>query len=202
MAEQRLRSYQSRRNRAELFQTLDGQFVRKTFCDEASFEKELQIYRLLQDTPLPCAKVLRTEENALVLTRLPGQTLVECLEQQEQTGVMDREVWRKLAAWLADFHRHTGFVMTDVNLRNFLYDSQTKTLHGLDFEECDTGSKQLCAARVLAFLLSYRPQNTRMKQDISMYLMQLFTQQWGLDSDLLFGEVLRQKAVLRNRRNK
>lgn len=200
MAEQRLRTYQSRRNRAELFQTLDGQFVRKTFCDEASFQKELQIYRLLQDTDLPCAQVLRTEENALVLTRLPGQTLVDCLEQQEQSGVMDREVWRKLVSWLADFHQHTGFVMTDVNLRNFLYDSQTQTLYGLDFEECDTGSKYLCAARVLAFLRTYRPQNTPLKLDISKYLRQLFVQQWGLDSDLLFGEYLRQEAVLRKRR--
>ena len=86
MAQQVLQEYKSRRNRACLVQSEDGRFVVKTFREEAAFQKELQIYRLLNGQ-LPCAKVICEGDQTLTLTRLPGQTLVECLQQQEQAGL-------------------------------------------------------------------------------------------------------------------
>lgn len=201
MEEKVLELYKSRRNRAALVRSAGAPFVRKTFCDEETFHKELQIYRLLQSTSLPCAKVIRAEERTLLLTKLPGQTLVECLQQQEQAGVICREVWDKLVQWLTDFQRYTGFVMTDVNLRNFLYDAHTQTLYGLDFEECTADSMMLPAGRAAAFIRTYKPENTPIKQEISQYILKLFAKNCRLDADLLFRESVRQEAFLLERRS-
>ena len=192
--------YKSRRNSAALVQTEQGHVVVKTFREEETFQKELQIYRLLQDTDLPCAQVIRTEDKTLVLTQLPGQDLVECLQQQEKNGVPRWDVWEKLVSWLMAFHRHTGLVMTDVNLRNFLYDEKTKTLYGLDFEECAAGSMMLPAAAIGAFIRTYSPENTPFKQKISQYVLNLFASSCSLETDALYRESGRQEEIILQRR--
>lgn len=200
MAQQVLQEYKSRRNRACLVQTEDGRLVVKTFREEAAFQKELQIYRLLNGQ-LPCAKVICEGDQTLTLTRLPGQTLVECLQQQEQAGLPVWEVWEKLVAWLVAFRACTGHVMTDVNLRNFLYDGQTNTLYGLDFEECSTGDLESCAATLAAHIRLYAPENTLFKQEIARYVLQLFACSCRLDADRLLQKSKEQEAYLLNRRN-
>lgn len=202
MAEKRLEQYKSRRNSACLVQTAGGRFVKKTFSEEGAFQKELEIYSLLQDKNIPCAQVLRAEAQTLTLTHLPGQTLVDCLQQQEQTGRLQWAVWEKLVAWLTAFSRQTGFVMTDVNLRNFLYDEKTQTLYGLDFEECQVGTMLIPAARVAAYIRTYKPENTLLKQELSQYVLGLFASSCGLEADALIQESGRQEAMLLQSRKK
>ena len=200
MAAQILGKYKSRRNSACLIQTDAGRFVIKTFSAEESFQNELQIYRLLQGTDLPCAKVIKVNHNTLVLSELPGKNLVECLEEQEQMGLPIWDVWEKLVEWLTAFQRHTGFVMTDVNLRNFLYDEKTKTLYGLDFEECGACSMIIPAARVAAYIRTYKLENTLLKQEISQYILTLFAQNCRMEVDSLFLESKRQETKILERR--
>lgn len=195
-----LREYKSRRNKASLVRTESGQFVVKTFREEASFQRELQIYRLLQDKDIPCARVIRAEEKTLVLTQLSGQDLVECLQQQECSDLPVWEVWEKLAAWLIAFFRHTGYVMTDVNLRNFLYDGQTKTLYGLDFEECSRGEPESCAATLAAHIRLYAPENTLFKQKIAQFVLEQFGRSCAMDVTRLQRKSKEQEVRLLNRR--
>lgn len=203
MKEKLLREYKSRRNCACLIQTDGGQFVQKTFSTEEAFEKELQIYRLLQNTGLPCAKVIETTTQSLVLSQLPGKTLVECLDDQEQRNLPVWEVWGKLVGWLVDFQKHTGYVMTDVNLRNFLYDETKNILYGLDFEECSIGSMCICAARTAAFIRTYTPENTLLKQAISQYVLERFASCCGIETEALTQESKRQEAkILEQRKNR
>ena len=202
MAEQTWKEYKSRRNSVGLVQTDAGRFVIKTFADEASFQNELHIYSLLQDKALPCAKVIRAEDKTLVLSELPGQNLVECLQQQEQMGRPVWDVWQKLVAWLTAFTRRTGLVMTDVNLRNFLYDEKTKILYAVDFEECGVGSPVICAARVAAFIRTYKPENTLLKQEISQYVLNLFARSCSLEVDDLLRQSRWQEEKLLERRKK
>lgn len=202
MAEEILVKYKSRRNSARLVQTDTGRVVIKTFAQEEHFQKELQVYRLLQDKDLPCAKVIRAENKTLVLSELPGQNLVECLDQQERTGLPLWDIWEKLVQWLITFTRHTGLVMTDVNLRNFLYDKKTKMLYGLDFEQCGPCNMIIPAARVGAYIRTYKPENTRIKQEISKYVLGLFAQNCGLEVDVLLLESQRQEMeILQQRKN-
>lgn len=202
MADRILGRYKSRRNRVELMQTDAGRVVVKTFPEEESFQKELQVYRLLQDTDLPCAKVISARDKTLVLSELPGQNLVECLEQQERTGVPEWDVWDKLVDWLIAFGRQTGVVMTDVNLRNFLYDAKTNMLCGVDFEECDVGGMVIPAASAAAYIRTYDPGHTRLKQEISQYILNRFARKCGLEGDILARESGRQEQTILERRKK
>lgn len=200
MAEEVVKNYKSRCNSARLVQTPEGRVVRKTLADEEAFQRELEIYRLLRDKDLPCARVLGAEDKTLVLSELPGKTLVDCLQEQESAGQPQWEVWEKLVVWLTGFYRHTGLVMTDVNLRNFLYDEETKTLYGLDFEECRAGSMMLPAAQVAAFIRTYEPENTPLKQEISRYVLEQFAKKTEMEVEELFLESAKQEEMLLARR--
>lgn len=200
MAERMLTEYKSRRNSAVLMQTEAGRFVKKTFADAGAFQKELHIYSLLEGKRLPCAKVIAAENNALILSELPGQTLLECLEQQEGTGQPVWEIWEKLVAWMITFWRLTGFVMTDVNLRNFLYDEKTKTLYGLDFEACSAGSIVTAIAGVAAYIRTYKPDNTWLKQEISQYVLELAAKSCLKEVEILLQESKQQEEQILNRR--
>lgn len=200
MTEQIVKQYKSRRNSASLVQSDAGRLVVKTFAEEESFQKELQIYRLLENRELPCAKVIRAENRTLVLSELPGQNLVDCLERQERTGLPVWDVWEKLVNWLILFQRYTGYTMTDVNLRNFLYDENTKILYGLDFEECGSCNMIIPAAGVAAFIRTYEPEHTALKQEISQYVLKLFAQNCRMEEDRLFLESKRQEEYIMERR--
>ena len=202
MAEIILRQYKSRRNRAVLVQTEKGTAVVKTFSAEEAFQKELQIYERLRNTDIPCAQVLSVRDNMLMLSCLPGKNLVECLQQQEERKQPLWDVWDQLAAWLISFHRQTGLGMTDVNLRNFIYDENTKTLYGLDFEECSPCDISIPAARAAAFIRTYKPENTPLKQEISRYLLRRFAEEYEMEVEALTAESARQEAILLTRRKK
>lgn len=200
MAEQIIAKFKSRRNSAELVQTDAGRVVVKTFAQEDMFQKELQIYRLLQGKDIPCAKMIMADNKILVLSELPGQNLVECLERQEQTGIPVWEVWDKLVAWLTAFQQYTGYVMTDVNLRNFIYDENTKILYGLDFEESGVCSMIIPAASLAAYIRTYKPENTPLKQEISQYVLKLFAKNCEMEVKDLFLETARQEMIISARR--
>lgn len=195
-----LLQYKSRRNCAQLIQTDDDILIRKMYQQPKSYRQELQAYELLQGSSIPHAELVCSREQLLMLTLLPGRDLVEILEQQETTGVVNWTVWDKLADWLSEFYRVTGLVMQDVNLRNFLYDDQTGTLYGLDFEECGKGDPLFMAALLAAYIQTYAPENTPLKQEISDYVLQSFSRQLGIPFQALTLETKKQEAFLHRRR--
>lgn len=203
MAEQILESYKSRRNCAQLIQTPAGRFVRKTFAEESSFQKELQIYELLHSKKIACARVIEAGNKTLLLSQLPGKNLVDCLQQQEQLGKPIWSVWEKLVQWMTAFHKETGLAMTDVNLRNFIYDETENMLYGLDFEECEVCDMLISAAGVAAFIRTYAPENTPLKQEISQYVLNMFASNCRMEVDALARESERQeRKLLERRKNK
>lgn len=202
MAEQILESYKSRRNSAQLIQNNAGRFVRKTFSDEASFRKELQIYKLLHSKKIACAQVIETGDKTLLLSELPGMNLVDCLQQQEQLGKPLWAVWEKLVEWMTAFYEKTGLSMTDVNLRNFIYDEKENMLYGLDFEECDACGILVPAASVAAFIRTYEPENTPLKQEISKYILEQFARKLEVEVERLVLESARQETMILARRKK
>jgi len=200
MNEKTILKYKSRRNNVRLVQNNAERYVVKSFSSEENFKKEFKIYRMLQERDFPCAKVIMTYEKTLLLTELPGSNLVDCLEEQEKTGYAIWEIWEKLVGWLTALQKQTGFVMTDLNLRNFLYDKKSKTLYGLDFEECTTSDVITPAASLAAFIRNYFPENTPLKQEISKYVLDLFAQNYGLEMDILLCESKKQETILLERR--
>lgn len=200
MKTQILHQYKSRRNCAQLVQTDDGIFVRKCYQEREAYLRELLIYRRLQDSSLPRAEVIQAGDLTILTTHLPGTDLVNILDSQERSGIIDWIVWEKLVKWLADFYYLTGFVMTDVNLRNFLYDEDTQTVYGVDFEECMEGGLFSAVSRLAAYIRTYAPENTPLKQAIAQYVLRRFSGHLNIELQVLLLETEKQEALLLMRR--
>lgn len=196
-----LLKFKSRRNQAQLIQTVSGEVVQKVFSSEAGFQQELSIYRRLAQSDLPSASVITAYHRTLTLTRLPGITLVDLLERQEEKQRIDYEIWDMLVDWLVGFEAVTGCVMKDVNLRNFLFDDESHTLYGIDFEEAAPGNALDMASSVAAFVRLYRPENTEIKKQISNHLIHRFSHGLSVDSQTLF-HLSKQKEILLLQRRK
>lgn len=200
MPNQVLLTYKSRRNRACLVQTEAGRYVSKDFSYRERYLKEFRVYRLLQDAELPCAQVVLACNNRLLLTELPGKNLVECLERQEAEQIIKWDIWTALVDWIIGFHHITGMIMQDINLRNFLYDEKTKTLYGLDFEDCAEGELFGDAAKLAAHIRIYSPENTPIKQAIANYVLEMFSEKCNYHMDMLHRESKIQEVLLLERR--
>ena len=109
-------------------------------------------------------------------------------------------VWEELVAWLVKFYHLTGYIMTDVNLRNFLYDATTQTMYGLDFEECMEGDAIKEAAKLAAYILQYSPEKTPAKIKIAEYVLYQFSRHLDTDVQVLLTEAKKQEALLLLRR--
>lgn len=125
---------------------------------------------------------------------------MDCLEEQENTGYVNWDIWKKLVEWLAVLQKQTGFGMTDVNLRNFLYDQESKILYGVDFEECVKTDIITPAASLAAFIRNYFPENTPLKQEISTFILNRFAYIYDLEIDILLCESQNRKPFKRKTR--
>ena len=200
MVENTLYQYKSRRNRVCLLKTDGGLLVIKQYLQELACHRELLIYEKLRDSSLPHAELIWVRGNTICLTCLPGKTLLEVLEAQEASGCVEETVWRKLADWLVRFSDTTEFVMTDVNLRNFLWEEEKKTIYGLDFEECAEGDLITTATRLAAYIRTYAPEETPVKQEIARIVLEEFSRHLGIDMQRLFLETEKQEVRLKQRR--
>lgn len=192
-----LQTFKSRRNQAQLVQTPSGIAVRKRFADRESYLRELSVYRKLEPTDIPSAKVISAFSQTLLLTHIPGSTMLEVLEEQELGGP-EMTPWGALADWLLAFGKETGLVMADPNLRNFLWDGST--LAGVDFEECASGELSRMAARLAAYIRTYDPENTPVKKQISAYVLTRFADSLGMDPKTLFHLSKQEEVLLLQRR--
>ena len=199
---QKIFQYKSRRNQVWLCHVEDHPMVVKSYQSSDAFFREQNIYKCLQNRKLPHAKVISAADDRLVMTHLPGENLVDVLDRQERSGIIHWTVWEKLVSWLVDFHRITGCIMTDANLRNFLYASETDTLYGVDFEACEEGSMTQMAALLAAYIRNYAPENTPIKRKIAEYVLQEFSRCLSVPLQELLMETENQEAFLLERRKK
>ena len=199
---QKIFQYKSRRNQVWLCQAENQSVVVKNYQSSDAFCREQNIYKCLQNSELPHAKVISAADDRLVMTHLPGENLVDVLDRQERTGIIHWEVWKKLISWLTGFYETTGCIMTDVNLRNFLYAPETDILYGLDFEESEEGSMTRTAALLAAYICNYAPENTPIKRKIAEYVLQEFSHCLGVPMQELLAETEKQEVFLLERRKK
>ena len=202
LQEQMISKFQSRRNNVQLIKTNAGKVVQKSYSQKEDCSRELKIYKMLRGTSVPHAHVTDCDSMWIEMTYLPGENLVDILDGQEQSGIIRWTIWEKLVKWLLCFHETTGHVMTDVNLRNFLYDPGSDVLYGVDFEACEEGSMTRTAALLAAYIRHYAPENTRIKQEIAEYVLKEFSRCLSIPMQELLMETEKQEAFLRERRKK
>ncbi len=190
----------SRRNRVCLTEGPAGPAVEKVFASAGAAEREAAVYRLLSQGGPKTAALLGQEENRLRLSFLEGEDYLALLERQEREG-FSPEPWDRLLEWLAAFHRVTGLVQRDVNLRNFLWHDGAAA--GLDFEDCEAGNPLWMATRLAAYVLLYDPPDTETKRRAAAWIqsraMELFSCSEGEFADGLARE---REALCRQRQNR
>lgn len=155
----------NRRNKISVVEYGRTKAVRKEFLNHAGYVREEEAYRILEPTGIAKAEILHKEEDVLILSYIDGVDYVELIEMQEKDGFSPIP-WQRLYNWLRDFHRGTGLIYADPNLRNFLYKTETKESFGIDFEECVPGEWSCMMAEICAFVLLYYPEHTETKKAI------------------------------------
>lgn len=140
--------------------------VEKHFHTPEDWARERELYRCLS---IPHPELLEERPNVLVTALCPYPTLLEVLEQQEESGFVAAP-WEALACWLNECFCETGQLPAEGNLRNFLWNAEDNCVLGLDFECFREISLHQSGAAVIAALLEYHPADTAVKRQAAACL--------------------------------
>ena len=189
----------SRRNRVCLMSGCDGAVVEKIFASAEDAAREAAVYRALEGSGVRTAALLHQQGERLRLSFVEGEDYLTLLERQEREG-MSPEPWVALLEWIEAFHRATGLVQRDMNLRNFLWREDDAV--GLDFEDCGPGQAIAMPAQLAAFVLLYDPPHTRTKRRIAACIQDGALQRWGFSERDYATQLALEQEALRQRRRK
>ncbi len=168
-----LKEFYSRRNKVYLIsgQPAHGpeiEFIYKEYI-YGDIDREYDYLRRLSGLPVPA--VLARGDNALALGYICGKTMLERLEQGENTGEPLDGCIDAFLDFLEQFYTALpGHIYGDVNFRNFI--NTEKGVCGVDLEEAGPGSIEADIGRAAAFMLTYNPSGTDYKIKNSGYLIE------------------------------
>ena len=201
MKAETVKRFKSKRNRVSLMDTERGLLVEKVYPDIRNAAKEAAIYDLLRGQSLKTPQLIKAEEGRLLLSYMQGTDFLCLLERQEGTKP-DYAPWDKLVDWILSFYELTGYALTDLNLRNFLYDPQSGEVLGLDFEECGPGETGEMIAGLCAYILLYHPPYTSAKKQIVQHIQKYAAERILCDSALLEEKTAQAVRSIQERRQK
>ena len=144
----------------------DQEFVTKIFVTEA-FGKEVKI---LQDSfkhGLSVPEVINARDDVLLMSYIPGPTLVDVINQSFSSGLM-----KDLAEWYFYFHSVHGEIKGDPRLRNFIYN--THGIFGVDFEETRQDHWILDIAGIAASIFDTNPIFDKRKHPLAWNLLEAY----------------------------
>ena len=190
--------FPSRRNQVCLMPGSGGSIVEKAFASADAAANEARIYRTLEDSGVKTASLLNLKSERLYLSYVEGEDYLTLLEHQERGGISP-EPWIALLEWIDAFHRATGLVQRDMNLRNFLWHESAAI--GLDFEDCSPGKVIAMPAQLAAFVLLYDPPYTRTKRRIAAWIQDDAIQRWGCSEQEYTAQFALEREKLRQRRH-
>jgi len=157
-------NFKSKRNAV----SRDGNTVVKICGSAEAAETEAEILKRLLAAGVSVPAVLDVSGKALKTAYIAGETVPDFLERMESNP--DKAELETAAAALADwfccFYRAVrteseSIIRGDVNGRNFIWNGGS--FIGVDFETYANGSMEQDAGRLSAFITSYNPSNTAVK---------------------------------------
>lgn len=182
--------FTSKQNRVIL---KDG-IVYKSHKNKAVLLREAAVLQQLYEGGLAVPRLIGRDGNDLKLEYIAGSTYVDLVDQ---LGVEQAEA---LATWLADYHRLTGWLRGDCNLRNFLWSAGRCV--GVDFEEPPVkGDQEEDFGKVLAFTATYDPIFTKQKINSCNLLFNAFKEVGGSRKKIKVAYLAEISAMVKRRRN-
>jgi len=204
MSEMVLRTFNSKKNMVRLISvdTEDGQqtLVAKTFSDIDMLKKESEISKTLTLAGLRTPQFMSADGDTIFYEYINSDNLCDILFEAEKKGDSGLyKAFRLTIDWLIVFFYTTGFIMNDVNLRNFLYDGRQIT--GVDFEESAAGIPERDFGKLLAFTLTYEPEFTHVKKSLVQETIAYIKGKESFNTELVDIYLNKELRAIRQRRN-
>ena len=182
----------------------DGIVVKKLKTPEAA-KLESEFLSRLYDKGVPVPRAELVDPLTIHLEYIDSLTLpdyLDILEQNHGSGLLTAAA-DALAEWLVIFygainHNSTGEIRGDVNGRNFLY--ANGTFYGVDFEEHCYGAIEQDVGRIIAFVSTYTPPDTKIKKAFAARLNETLSRKVPLDASLVERHRVQELARMRVRR--
>jgi len=173
-------------------------------CRRAAFEADMLAH--LRNRGVSVPKIISCENNLLAMEYIQSKTLTDYIESCENGAdqTLTETIIEQLVCWFESFYDALpqGSVRGDVNCRNFLV-TPDGNIVGVDFETINTGIRETDLGKLIAFILTYRPQNTAYKKYLTDLLCQKFISRFCLDPVLISNakaQELRDMTVRRKRK--
>lgn len=138
-----------------------------------NFENELDKLKTSNEAGLSVPNVIGAENGVILMTFIPGDTLVNLINRTFQPEILD-----ELALWYYRYHNVHAMVKGDPRLRNFIWNDNR--LFGLDFEESKRGHWMLDIAGIAASLLDTNPVNDKRKRALVWRFLEKYTEHRGI----------------------
>lgn len=191
----------SRRNEVYLIHArcingLNFEFVYKSYI-WGDIDNEYNALQQLVGLHVP--RILARGRSSLCMEYIPGETMLQCLENAEKQNRSFEEYIDLFLRFLQGVYTaNLGQIYGDVNLRNFIL---TKGgLWGVDLEESCNGSVSADIGKVAAFILTYRPAETEYKQRTAQYLMERSSVLFGITNQDIEHEKELELSAMKRRR--
>jgi len=197
-----IRKFKSRQNIVYLAKedTVKGEklFVYK-YHQADSADKEVKILNELYAKKVRVPRIIRSEENLIVLEYIAGDTLLERIEYLE-ANKMSAE---KEIMWAVDFFEtfYRAFknkIIFDINFCNFLICDQK--IWGVDFEDVRDGIIETDMGRFIAFLLTYQPLYTDWKLDLMTRFFTVVEERFVIDKHKIQRVITDEFSMMEKRR--
>lgn len=174
--------------------------IKKTYVHPLKKMQEKTHLQLLQTSNL-VPMILKEEENYLLLSYIEGLTVKQYLETYEKENDLEKAktILKKVINYLKQFHKYTNYKIckNDNHLDNYILSKNQ--IIGIDFEETKEGNPIDDYCNLIAFMMSYYPQNTQFKQQLFQYIQTLL--QDVIEPKKLIELVHKQQEVINIRRN-
>jgi len=168
---------------------LKSGIIEKHFPLQETAMFESKALKDLKAAGLRVPEVISEEETVIKMQYIPGCTLPDLIaEFEDAEDSFDLSAIRscacQLMSWLLEFYQtvktfETGRIRGDVNGRNFLFfDNEC---WGIDFENAVYGTIEEDIGRLLAFVITYDPPGTSVKNALVTSLIKEAERMLGID---------------------
>jgi len=163
--------------------------------------KEVSILTKLKEAKCNVPMIYLVNEDTIFMEYLEGKTLLNVIEEMEDSNLNSIQVLRNLYLWICDFYASLGgdIIFGDVNLRNFILNNEK--IYGIDFEDCRIGKKEEDMGKLCAYFLTYNPSFTDWKiKNVKDFFMMLINE-FGFNQEELLREIEKELVAMERRRN-
>ncbi len=94
-----------------------------------------------------------------------------------------------LAMWLYSFHRYANLKLGDVNLRNFIFQEESRTIYAIDFEDVSQGNPLEDIGDLVVHILTHRPEFTDNKFRMATMLIKSYSELARIDRENIVNEL-------------